>query len=416
VTTALVSGKVRVLAGEQAGSSWVRHAVLRACALVALAALLTVVACGPATHSQPPITIDKDRGSWVPVPGASVAPALAGVVAPPASGAYIGIYQPPAPFDIASLDAYRALSNKPPAIVMWYQPWTKAGPRDFDPAAAVAVFQRGAVPMVTWEPWDPGTDANALKAPANQPAYRLANIINGSFDSYIRSFAKDVKSVRGPVMIRLMHEMNGNWYPWSGTANGNTPSQFVAAWRHVHDIFEQQGATNVTWVWSVNHESVPHSAANSYAAYYPGDKYVDWVSISGFNWGTSTPGNSWHALDFWYKKPMAYLTRTGKPIIVSEFASVENGGDKAAWITDAYTRFRVEYPAVKAVVYYNKREWQRNSIQDWRINTSQKSSDAYRAAVASPYYLAAPAKTLSAWTGALTTANWVYLRALKPLY
>ncbi len=217
-------------------------------------------------------------------------------------------------------------------------------------------------------------------------------------------------------MIRLMHEMNGNWYPWAGTVNGNRPSDFVPAWRHVHDIFEAEGATNVTWVWSINHESVPAVRSNSFDDYYPGDGYVDWVSISGFNWGTTRSDTAWRPLDFWYRRPMAYLKTTGKPIVVSEFASVEQGGDKGAWITDAYTRFRTKYPGIKAVIYYNKPETQVDGTQDWRIDTSPASREAYRAAVASPFYLGAPAATLSAWQSSLTQANWVYLRAFKPVY
>lgn len=384
--------------------------------IAGIVALLLPAACGPAKQSKLPIALNRNRGSSLIATNEATAPVLAGVVQPPEHGAYIGVYQPPAPFQMSALDSYPSFSDKPPAIIMWYQPWAKSGPHDFDPAATVSLYERDAVPMVTWEPWNPGKDANTLRNPQKQPTYRLSNIIDGKFDTYIKTFADEVKSVRGPVMIRLMHEMNGNWYPWSGTANGNTPSEFVAAWRHIHDIFVAEGATNVTWVWSINHESVPDTKANSYAAYYPGDRYVDWVSISGFNWGTSGSGTLWHPLDYWYRAPMAYLKSTGKPIIVSEFASVEQGGDKAAWITDAYRRFRTEYSSVKAVVYYNKREWQAGKIQDWRINTSSASRAAYRAAVGNSYYLAAPEATLSEWKSGLTSGNWLYLRSLKPVY
>jgi mannan endo-1,4-beta-mannosidase len=402
---------------ERWGTEGVRARVVRTAAGVSLAlAALATAACGPTGVKNLSPAQYTNRGTSISALQDSVPPTMAGPLQPPAHGAYTGVYQWPAPFDMSALDSYEAIAKKPPVIVMWYQPWTSSGPNQFDPAATVTLYERGAIPMVTWEPWNPSKDANTLANPENQPTYRLSNIIKGKFDGYIRQFARSVKSVRGPVMIRLMHEMNGDWYPWSGTANGNSPEQFVVAWRHVHDIFTQEGATNVTWVWSVNHESVPKTSRNDYSVYYPGDKYVDWVSISGFNWGTSSPGTLWHPLDFWYKHPMAYLTSTGKPIVVSEFASVENGGDKAAWITDAYNRFRTEYPHVKAVVYYDKREWQANSIQDWRITTSASSRAAFRSAISNPYYLAAPAPALGSWTAALTQQNWLYLRSLKPVY
>jgi hypothetical protein len=385
-------------------------------ALVVLCVALVVTACGPALRPGVRTTLPTNRGSSALLPGASIAPTLAGVVEPPKTGAYIGVYQPPAPFSLSGLDAYAQISNKAPAILMWYQPWSIGGPRDFDPASVVSLYERNIVPMVTWEPWNPGTNASALPDPSNQPAYRLANINAGKFDLYIHTFARAVKSVRGPVMIRLMHEMNGNWYPWSGTANGNTPAEFITAWRHVHDIFVAEGATNVTWVWSINHESVPPTLENSYAAYYPGDAYVDWVSISGFNWGTSLPTTAWRPLNFWYATPMAFLKSTGKPIIVSEFGSVENGGDKAGWIGDAYHQFQFTYPEVKAVVYYDKLESQHGAVQDWRVTSSPAALRSYQAAVGTTYFLPAPATTLATWMQGLTPANWIYLRTLRPVY
>ena len=270
--------------------------------------------------------------------------------------------------------------------------------------------------MITWEPWNPGTDANYLKDPANQPAFRLAAIIDGRYDDYIRRFAQGVKSVRGPVMIRLMHEMNGNWYPWGGTVNGNSPAQYVAAWRRVHRIFAEAGATNVTWVWSMNHESVPSTDANRFAAYYPGDGYVDWVAVSGFNWGSASPYSTWRTFDQRYRVPLAYLKTLRKPVILAELGTVEQGGSKAAWISDAYAQIRTRHPEIKAVVYYNSLEKGPKLAQDWRITTSSASTRAYRSAVAAPHFVAGPAPQLDAWKTALTTDNWTYLRSLLPVY
>ena len=53
-----------------------------------------------------------------------------------------------------------------------------------------------------------------------------------------------------PIALSFGHEMNGNWYPW-GTAQ-TTAAEFVAAWRHIHDVFARAGATNVIWVWNPN--------------------------------------------------------------------------------------------------------------------------------------------------------------------
>jgi beta-mannanase len=257
--------------------------------------------------------------------------------------------------------------------------------------------------MITWEPWDPGTNANALRTPSTQPQYALSQINSGAFDPYIRTWARAIKALGGPVMLRPMHEMNGNWYPWSGVANGNTPAEFITAWRHIHDIFAQEGATNVTWVWSINVESRPPRADNTFADYYPGNAYVDWTAISGFNWGTSVHGTSWLSFNYWYTKPLAYLKTLGKPICVAEFASVEVGGDKAAWITDAYTQIAAN-PSVKAVIYYDALEHGGYNAQDWRVDTSPASLSAFKTAIAPSYFFSGRPDSLAKWGASLDPA------------
>ena len=236
---------------------------------------------------------------------------MAGKVRPPSRGAYVGVYKSNLPWEVAALDRYAAESSgKAPAIVMWYQAW---GPRTTNPYSAEkfltsqvkAVLDRGAIPMITWEPWNPGGDPNYLTQPAKQPTYQLADINAGYYDNYIRTWARAVKSVGGPVMIRPMHEMNGMWYPWCGPVNGNSPAQFRAAWRRIHTIFRREGATNVTWVWSPAHRSYPGTYQNRIEAYYPGDAYVDWIGLSGFNWGTSRPGLRWTTFADVYTYPLA---------------------------------------------------------------------------------------------------------------
>ncbi|WP_217631238.1 glycosyl hydrolase [Modestobacter sp. DSM 44400] len=84
------------------------------------------------------------------------------------------------------------------------------------------------------------------------------------------------------MTIRLMHEMNGNWYPWGSGANGNQPGEFVLAWRHVHDRFTALGVTNVAWTWAPN---AVYTGGAPLAPLYPGDAYVDAVGLSNYNWG-----------------------------------------------------------------------------------------------------------------------------------
>ena len=324
---------------------------------------------------------------------------LAGVVTPPETGAFAGVFRPPAPLDMARFDAYVDMTDRDPAILMWFQPWApdETAPYRFDAAAVVATMRRGAIPMISWEPWDPGTDPGLLDRPDDQSDFRLQRIVDGEFDAYIREWAEGCAMVGGPIMLRPMHEMNGNWYPWNGFVNGNSPKLYIAAWRHVHDIFVEEGATNVTWVWSVNHTSGPDVAKNYPEVYYPGDAYVDWIGISGFNWGNSRPGLSWSSFTATYDASIEYLRRYGKPMAICEFASVETPGDKAEWITDAYQRIRTEYPEIKAVIYYDNLEQGVKGKQDWNVDSSPESLAAYTEAIGDPYFVGAVAPTLEEW-------------------
>lgn len=390
--------------------------------VLAFTLLLPAVGCVQNLAPQPPADpgpnpnegFEPLRSTTPSIPPAPELP-MAGKVTPPERGAYHGLYSPPAPFTLDAIKDAEDAAGKQVAILAWYQPWERRNRSKFDTGTVIAVLRRGIVPMISWEPWDPGEDANQLEEPANNPRYRLSTIVSGRHDAYIRDWARAIKSLGGPVMLRPMHEMNGFWYPWGGTANGNRPQEFISAWRRMHRIFEQEGATNVTWVWSINHASVPREARNEYSVYYPGDAYVDWTAISGFNWGASTNYSNWGSFMHWYEEPLAYLRTLDKPICIAEIGAVEQGGDKAAWIQDAYRQIRRQRQ-VKAVVYYNAIERGLVATQDWRFTTSAQSRRAYGRAVAPAYFVADTPPALKAWGDSLTPEQRLYLAAFRQLY
>ncbi len=228
--------------------------------------------------------------------------------------------------------------------------------------------------MVTWEPWNHTGDVS-------QPAYTLRTIIDGHHDDYIRQWARDAASWGRPMYLRFAHEMNCNWYPWSPGVNGNTSSaEYVAAWRHIHDVFRQEGATNVRWVWSPN---VAYNGSIPFEEVYPGDAYVDWVGLDGYNWGTAKPQSSWQELAAIFGPSYETLAAmTNKPMMIAETASAELGGDKAAWIREGLlNELPARFPRVRAVIWFNEYK-----ETDWRVNSSEASLTAYREVAASSSY------------------------------
>ncbi len=297
-----------------------------------------------------------------------------------AIGAYITDGPFEAPCDAAAIDKFAHLVGRMPAVVLSFQLWG-ARAHDFPKQCMGNVIARGAAPMLTWEPW-----AGAI----TDPTYKLSNIVRGDFDSYIRRYAQGAKAWGHPFLLRFAHEMNGNWYPWgtmAGAPNRNSPSDYVAAWRHVHDIFDQVGASNVRWVWSPNVMGyVGDTPSPSYASLYPGDAYVDWVGLDGYNSGTSQAGSGtsqtglgWRSLeDLFAPSYKAMTSLTSKPLMIAETASSERGGSKAAWITHGFLHaLPTRLPRVQVVVWFDKPK-----EADWSVTSSSSSLQAYRTVVA----------------------------------
>jgi beta-mannanase len=140
----------------------------------------------------------------------------------------------------------------------------------------------------------------------------------------------------------------------------------------VHDIFTAAGATNVLWVFSPNVDSVPGDAWNQWSNYYPGDDYVDWTAFDGYNWGTVQAGSSWRSFTAMTGTIYAGLTAKGKPIMIPETASAEQGGDKAAWIADILPSLRTSFPGIKAFVWFHM-----NKETDWRVDSSPQARDRF---------------------------------------
>jgi hypothetical protein len=276
----------------------------------------------------------------------------------------LGAYVFGAPDDVTQLDGFSSAVGATPAVVMWYQDWE--GAPAFDSVAMNAVAARGAVPMVTWQPW------GAPHTPSGMPAWSDARIAAGAYDAYVHQWAHAAAAWGRPLYLRFAHEMNGNWYSWSAGVNGNTAADYVAAWRHVHDVFQQEGAANVRWVWSPN---VFAPGDLSVLSLYPGDAYVDWVALDGYNWGTAVDGKRWQSLADVFGYSYDVLTaQFAKPFMIAETASAEIGGDKAAWISQGLlTDLPARLPAVRAVIWFDE-----NKETDWRVNSSAAALAAYR--------------------------------------
>lgn len=289
------------------------------------------------------------------------------------------------PWNPEAIDIFEEHAGKKLSILHWGQSWWHCNGRcdyqlfNLQLVQYEVVRQRGYIPLVDWASYDYGAP-NLL----DQPEFSLSTIIAGQHDEYIHEWATQAKAWGHPFFLRFNWEMNGDWFPWSERVNGNQPGEFAQAWRHVHDIFEEVGANNVTWVWCPN---VIGPATAPLETLYPGNEYVDWVCMDGYNTGThpARSGRRWQTFEEIFSETYNTLRilAPNKPIMIGEFASTEVGGSKAEWIRYTFTYALPKlFPEVRAVVWFN---WNLRGI-DWAIESSPEAQLAFAESIASSHY------------------------------
>ncbi len=296
--------------------------------------------------------------------GAAVEPV--GPLSPP-SGAWFGGTVNPNPNDgvnggMAEINARESFLGRTYDIINRFYGFNVAIPTSLENWDV----SRGRYPMITW-----GAPADTIQ------------LRNGTHDAWLRQQADRMAAFNSPIFLRFYHEMEGGYRQ----SYVHSPADFIAAWRHVHDIFVQRGATNVVWIWSPTAWSFVTRSPWP-PDYYPGDAYVDWVAADGYSWFPfqSTPWRSWSTIfqDFY-----DWAKTKDKPIMIAENAAMEDPdqpGRKAQWITSSQQLIKSIYPRIQAVMYFDNLYTKGGYTYTWQVDTSQSSYNAYRAMGADPYF------------------------------
>ncbi len=310
---------------------------------------------------------------------------------PQENGVHLGVFFNPQADMTGALQSFEMLSGKRHSIYHYYTYW---GFGDFNQHRFLMdqIVQYGAVPMLSFMsvpgPGQPGCSSSE---------WNLDSINRGDHDTYLRTFADQISQYPSTFLFRWGHEMNLNEYSWSGFCNGaNTEAtqKFVSAYRRIVDIFRQAGATNVKWIWSPNYAHFPPESWNEAENYYPGDDYVDWIGVVGYNFGASRSdsGFEWDTFTSLFHTFLteAQARHPFKPVMLADYASSEDdGGDKAAWISDAFDQMK-KYPNLRAAVYFHYDAPEYSPPIFFRIDSSTDSLNAYQAAVQDPYFKSEP--------------------------
>ena len=259
---------------------------------------------------------------------------------------------------------------RPEMVHMFFPMFISGSCANLPPGPATALDE-GYEPLFTWEVVNYGG--------GKAPNLSYAGINSGSLDACFRHFANQAKTLNGPLYLRPFHEMNGTWYPW---AVAGKEQAHINAWRRMVDIFRAEGANNVKFVWCPNERF--SGDAGPYANYYPGDAYVDYLCLDGYNWASAN-GSSWQSFNQIYRDSYDEIAAlpSRDPLMIGEYASHTGPGDKAQWIKDMRASVKSgAYPRLRVMNWFN----QNRDNATWQVNSSQAVLDAYRAFAADTYF------------------------------
>ena len=176
----------------------------------------------------------------------------------------------------------------------------------------------------------------------------MFGVLLGKYDSYFRTLCSQIKDYGKPVLFRLNNEMNSDWTSYCGMMTLVDPEIFIQVWRHIYDIFEEEGVDNCIWIFNPIADSCPYSNWGEDLAYYPGNEYVQILGATNYVMGNSLPLNSFRSCyNQVFNENSAIFG--SMPWIISEFACGSGGAvsgeemryadEQAEWVYDMFKEF-----------------------------------------------------------------------------
>jgi hypothetical protein len=267
------------------------------------------------------------------------------VTLPTRPATYLGVYEAGTPLTYKPVAAFVQAAGRQPNLVGYYSGWGE----HFATSFATTVHRHGAVTILQIDP----TDA------------AIAAIVAGQYDRYLRSYADTVRDFGYPVVIGFGHEMNATWYSWG--YRHVRPPVFVAAWRHLVTLFRDEGADNVTWLWTLQADE---PGTGPIASWWPGSAYVTWVGIDGYYYRRSDTFTSV------FGKTIAQVRGiTHRPLLLSETAVGPMAGQPAK-IANLFAGMRL-YQTI-GLVWFDIAQHQGIYHQNWHIEDSRPAVAAFR--------------------------------------
>lgn len=143
-------------------------------------------------------------------------------------------------------------------------------------------YGRGGVITISWHLNNPLTGGTAWQPAAGTVASILPggekNDLYKSWLDKVAAFLSDLKGEKGepiPVILRLFHELNGNWFWWGG--KNCSPDELKQLWHFtVSYLRDEKKLHNLLYAYNTDR----FATTDAYLEKYPGD---EWVDVTGFD-------------------------------------------------------------------------------------------------------------------------------------
>lgn len=190
---------------------------------------------------------------------------------------------------------------------------------------------------------------------------------SGGSDDWLRQLGWAIKRVGDPVAISFFPEMNGPWHKaWSHGA-----TEYVAAFRHVHNVLGAVAGRRITWVWQASaiHKSTPNPMP-----YWPGARYVDVAAMDSYYYYQHD------TFDAVFGKTVRLIRQVAPnlPLMIGETATGPLFNRQVLEIKDLFAGIRRDH--LIGLVWFNQFQHYApyQFHQDWRLQDNPAALAAFR--------------------------------------
>ena len=212
---------------------------------------------------------------------------------------------------------------------------------------------RGHATIVSFEPFSrpiEQSDRNVLR-----------NVVGGQYERELTQLFRTLGSARQPVWLRYAHEMEIpiTRYPWQS----QDPQDYIASWRYVMTHDSLPPAIKRIWGPAGDRGSLE---------WYPGDDYVDLVSIAiyGLPDKNITDPEQQESFKVIFNRKMWRMRFVSKPVFITEFGVKGPEEYQTRWLEGAAEVLRGDRRVI-GVNYFNMSDtpkaWGEIKPPDWSI-------------------------------------------------